>query len=87
MYKAYSKITINRTLTAKNLVYFRKKYKLSIAKLGKMLGISKTAICNWEQARAMPTIDNLCALSVIYGTPIDALCVINETHNHTETFV
>jgi transcriptional regulator with XRE-family HTH domain len=52
-----------------------KKYSLEMtARLMKIrtgVQVSKSAICNWEQAKAKPSIENLTAISELFEVPID----------------
>ncbi len=41
--------------TSKQIINFRKKHKLSQPKLGEMVGVSKTAVYQWERGERTPS--------------------------------
>lgn len=56
-----------------NLKYLRKESKLTQEKLAEQLNISRQAVTKWESGQAMPDIQNLKAMSEIFGVTIDSL--------------
>lgn len=60
-------------ITADRLQQLRKKNGYSQEVLAEKLGISRQSISKWERAESSPEIDNLLALSKIYGITIDEL--------------
>lgn len=60
-------------LTANRLQQLRKMNGYSQEVLAEKLGISRQSISKWERAEASPEIDNLMALSKIYGLTLDEL--------------
>lgn len=59
--------------TANRLVALRKQHDMSQEILADKLGISRQAVSKWERAEAAPDLDNLLALSDIYGITLDEL--------------
>ncbi len=60
-------------LTATRLQELRKMNGYSQEVLAEKLGVSRQSISKWERAEASPEIDNLVALSKIYGVSVDDL--------------
>lgn len=60
-------------LTATRLQELRKMNGYSQEVLAEKLGVSRQSISKWERAEASPEIDNLLALSKIYGVSLDDL--------------
>ena len=54
--------------------------RMSVKDLQMIFGFSTPqAIYKWQQGVAMPTIDNLVVLSVVFGVAIDDIIVIDKT--------
>ena len=51
----------------------RKAAGYKIKDVARILGISSTAICNWEKGKALPTADKLIPLSRLYKVSIEEL--------------
>lgn len=60
-------------MTANRLQQLRKENGYSQEVLAEKLGISRQSVSKWERAESSPEIDNLMALSKIYGLTIDEL--------------
>lgn len=60
-------------MTANRLQQLRKMNGYSQEVLAEKLGISRQSVSKWERAEASPEIDNLMALSKIYGLTVDEL--------------
>ncbi len=60
-------------MTANRLQHLRKENGYSQEVLAEKLGISRQSVSKWERAESSPEIDNLMALSKIYGLTIDEL--------------
>lgn len=56
-----------------NLYRLRKEKGLSQADVAQKLGISRQAVSRWEVGAALPTLENLRALSELFEVPMDAL--------------
>lgn len=55
------------------LTALRKKKGLSQLELAEALGVSRQAVSRWEVGVSAPGIENLLALSRLYGVPLDEL--------------
>ena len=60
-------------MTANRLQQLRKENGYSQEVLAEKLGISRQSVSKWERAESSPEIDNVMALSKIYGLTIDEL--------------
>ena len=58
---------------ANRLVRLRKQHDLSQEALAEKLGLSRQAVSKWERAEAAPDIENLIALSQLYGVTVDEI--------------
>lgn len=55
------------------LTALRKKKGLSQLELAEALGVSRQAVSRWEVGASAPGMENLLALSRLYGVPLDEL--------------
>ncbi|MCR5310458.1 MAG: helix-turn-helix domain-containing protein [Lachnospiraceae bacterium] len=68
---------INLQKTGENITRLRKEANLSVKDLQMIFGFgTPQAIYKWEQGAALPAIDNLVYLSVIFETSIDSILII-----------
>ena len=68
---------INLQRTGENISRLRKEANLSVKDLQMIFGFATPqAIYKWEQGAALPAIDNLVYLSVIFDTSIDSILII-----------
>lgn len=58
---------------AQKLKELRTEANLSLEKLGKLVGISSSALCNWENNISDISSDNLIALAKFFGVTTDYL--------------
>lgn len=58
---------------ANKLIELRRSKGLSQEELADRLGISRQAVSKWERAESSPDIDNIMALSSLYGISVDEL--------------
>ena len=58
---------------ANRLIELRKSRGLSQEELAEKLGLSRQAVSKWERAESSPDIDNIMALSRLYGVSVDEL--------------
>jgi transcriptional regulator with XRE-family HTH domain len=58
---------------AKNIMFNRKKLKLSQKQLGEALGVKNSTISNWESSLNMPDAEQIFAMSEIFNVPISDL--------------
>lgn len=68
--------TIDMARTGQNIKNIRIKHGMTIDDLCTACGgISRTAVCKWQNGTSMPTIDNFVILSDIWDIPIDRIIV------------
>lgn len=67
--------------TGKNLCRLRIEKGVSVIELSQFLGLSERAIYKWQRGETLPSIDNLLALSLYLGTPIEEILVYRKTVN------
>lgn len=69
---------IDMVATGKNITKLRKDAGLTVRDLQEMFGFTTPqAIYKWQHGAAMPTIDNLVALAVVFNVPIDDIIVVD----------
>ena len=70
--------SIDMVATGQNIVRLRKATGLSVKDLQDIFGFATPqAIYKWQRGTAMPTIDNLVALSVVFQVRIDDIIVVD----------
>ena len=70
--------SIDMVATGQNIVRLRKAAGLSVKDLQDIFGFATPqAIYKWQRGTAMPTIDNLVALSVVFQVRIDDIIVVD----------
>ncbi len=68
---------IDMVATGKNITKLRKDAGLTVRDLQEMFGFTTPqAIYKWQHGTAMPTIDNLVVLAIVFGVHIDEIIVI-----------
>ena len=69
---------IDMAATGRNIVSMRKNAGLSVRDLQAIFGFATPqAIYKWQRGTAMPTIDNLVALAVIFGVSMDDIIAVD----------
>ena len=69
---------INMVATGQRITELRQASGMSVRDLQDVFGFATPqAIYKWQRGTAMPTIDNLVALSVIFGVAIDDIIVLD----------
>lgn len=67
---------INMKATGQNILQLRKKAGLTVSNLQQVFGFSTPqAIYKWQRGTALPTLDNMVVLSVIFNTSINNILV------------
>ena len=56
-----------------NLKLYRKQSVLTQEQVAEKLGVSRQAVAKWENGETLPDIENVIALSDLYGTSVDFL--------------
>ena len=70
--------TINLVATGQNIVRLRKAAGLSVKDLQDIFGFATPqAIYKWQKGTAMPTIDNLVVLAMIFQVMMDDIIVVD----------
>ena len=69
---------IDMMATGKNITKLRQDAGLTVKDLQKMFGFTTPqAIYKWQHGTAMPTVDNLLVLAVVFGVHIDDIIVFD----------
>ena len=70
--------TINLVATEQNIVRLRKAADLSVKDLQDIFGFATPqAIYKWQKGTAMPTIDNLVVLAMVFQVKMDDIIVVD----------
>lgn len=71
--------TIDLVKTGQNIVNLRKKAGMSVKELQDIFGFATPqAIYKWQHGTALPTIDNMVVLAVVFGVKIDDILVTKD---------
>ena len=74
--------TVDLIKTGENITNMRKEADMSVKELREIFGFgTPQAIYKWQQGAALPTVDNLVVLSVIFGKTIDEILVLDNACN------
>lgn len=68
-------VTIDMKGTGNKIREQRKKSGMTIKQIQDACGISAAAVCKWQNGQALPSIDNLLILSVLWNVKMDDLVV------------
>lgn len=69
--------TVDLIATGKNIEKLRKEAGYSVKELQEIFGFgTPQAIYKWQHGTALPTVDNLVLLSVIFKVSIDEILVV-----------
>ena len=69
--------TVNLVATGKNIEKLRKEAGYTVKELQNIFGFgTPQAIYKWQHGTALPTVDNLVLLSVIFKVSIDEILVV-----------
>ena len=68
-------VTIDMKGTGNKIRDMRKKSGMTIKQIQDACGISPAAVCKWQNGQALPSIDNLLILSVLWNVKMDDLVV------------
>lgn len=68
-------VTIDMKGTGNKIRDMRKKSGMKIKQIQDACGISAAAVCKWQNGQALPSIDNLLILSVLWNVKMDDLVV------------
>lgn len=71
--------TINMAKTGQNIIKLREKNGLSVKDLQEVFGFTTPqAIYKWQHGTALPTVDNLVVLAMIFHVQLEDILVIEE---------
>ena len=71
--------TINMVKTGKNIVKLRKKNGMTVKELQDIFGFTTPqAIYKWQHGAALPSVDNLVALSSIFQVSVEEILVLEK---------
>ena len=80
--------TINLVATGQNIAKLRKAAGLSVKDLQDIFGFATPqAIYKWQKGAAMPTIDNLVALAMIFQVKMDDIIVVDPRDDRTDALM
>lgn len=67
---------INVKATGERIKELRKENHLKVEEIAQFMGFeSEQAVYKWQRGDSLPTVDNLYALSVLFGTTVDEILV------------
>lgn len=70
---------IDMAATGRNIAKMRENAGLTVKNLQDIFGFATPqAIYKWQHGTAMPTLDNLVALALIFGVPMDDIIVVDK---------
>ena len=68
---------IDTAATGRNIIRMRRAAGMSVKDLQAVFGFATPqAIYKWQHGTAMPTVDNLVALALIFGVSIEEIIVV-----------
>lgn len=77
---------VNPVATGNNIKELRIEKKLSVRDLQRYFGFeSPQAIYLWQQGKTVPSVDHLCALGALFGTPVEEIVVLTEVSEYTKS--
>lgn len=70
--------TLNIKATGENIKKLRRKCGLTVENISQYMGFESTqAVYKWQSGKSLPTVDNLFALSKLFGVKIEDILVAN----------
>lgn len=77
--------TIDLRATGENIIRLRKSNGLTVRELQEYFGFEEPqAIYKWQQGKSLPTVDNLFALSHLFGVSMNDILVQSSTLGYTK---
>lgn len=71
---------IDMVATGRKIQQLREERGLTVRDLQRFFGFEEpSAIYHWQNGKNLPTVDNLCALSKIFGVSMDEIIVLRNT--------
>ena len=69
--------TIDMRKTGQNIELLRIRHGMSVHDLQEAFGFNTPqAIYKWQNGKALPTVDNLVCLSMLFDVPIDSILIL-----------
>lgn len=80
---------LDAVATGARIKELRKTHHLTVSQVARFMGFeSDNAVYKWQKGESLPTVDNLYALSKLFGTPIDdILCGDREGDEMSPSFI
>lgn len=73
--------------TGARIKEIRMERKLRVSDISEFMGFTTdVAVYKWQSGKSMPTIDNLYALSQLFGVPMDEICRGREEDERASSF-
>lgn len=70
---------IDMRKTGEHIRELRKEQNISVAEVQSFLGLSNPqAIYQWQKGISLPSVDHLCALSHLFGIPMNDIIVLTD---------
>lgn len=67
---------VDAVSTGKNIKAMRVQSGMKIKDIQDICGVTATSVCNWQNGKAIPTIDNLVILCEVWHVTIDDIIVV-----------
>ena len=79
---------LDAAATGARIKMLRKERKLTVAEVAQYMGFgSDQAVYKWQRGESLPTLDNIYALSALFGTSVDyILCGSKEEDEKSSSF-
>lgn len=75
---------IDMKRTGENIKRLREEQNISVSEVQHFLGITNPqAIYQWQKGISLPSVDHLCALSHLFGIPMNDILVLADTPETT----
>lgn len=70
---------IDLAATGQNIIRIRKALGLSVRDIQQWFGFEEPqAVYKWQQGKCLPTVDNLLALSILFGIPMNQIIITKQ---------
>ena len=79
--------TINMAATGERIKALRKARGLKVAQLSEYMGFTEPqAVYKWQRGESLPSVDNLFALSRLFGIPMEQILMEQEEAENASSF-
>lgn len=77
--------TLNLTATGERIKTLRKERGITVMEIAAFMGFQEPkAVYKWQKGECLPTVDNLYALSRLFGTTIEEILVSDDRDSSEE---